>query len=78
MNADHSGVSVPVPQMDVHPAQPLSFSNDMSNDQLAEWLRNHPSLTGIEYEEDISKLRGTLHDNVLIHFFVLNIVLVLQ
>ena len=55
--------------MDVHLAQPLSFSNDMSNDQLAEWLRNHPSLIGIDYEEDISKLRGTLHDNVLIHFF---------
>ena len=46
------------PQVDVHP-QPLTFSKDMSNEQLALWLRNHPSLTGTDYEEDISKLIGT-------------------
>ena len=34
------------------------FSKDMSNEQLALWLRNHPSLSGTNYEEDISKLRG--------------------
>ena len=31
----------------------------MNNEQLAQWLRNHPSLSGTDYEEDISKLRGT-------------------
>ena len=46
------------PQMDIHP-QTSTFSEDMSNEQLAVWLRNHPRLTGTNYEEDISKLRGT-------------------
>ena len=46
------------PQVDVHP-QPSVFSKDMSNEQLAVWLRNHPSLTGTNYQEDISKLSGT-------------------
>ena len=46
-------------QVDVHP-QPLTFSMEMSNEQLALWLRNHPSLTGTDYEEDISKLRGKM------------------
>ena len=39
-------------------SQSLTFSKDMSNEQLALWLRNHPSLSGTNYEEDISKLRG--------------------
>ena len=39
-------------------SQPLTFSKDMNNIQLAQWLRNHPSLTGTYYEEDISKLIG--------------------
>jgi hypothetical protein len=39
---------------------PLTFSKDMSNEQLALWLRNHPSLRGTNYEEDISKLRGNI------------------
>ena len=38
----------------------------MNNEQLALWLRNHPSLSGTNYEEDISKLRGTLSNTVLI------------
>ena len=47
--------------MDVHVhSQPLAFSEDMSSEQLALWLRNHLSLSEAEYEEDISKLRGTL------------------
>ncbi len=46
------------PRLDVR-SQPLIFSKDMNNEQLAQWLRNHPSLTGTDYEEDISKLRGT-------------------
>ena len=45
--------------------QSLTFSKDMSNEQLALWLRNHPSLSGTNYEEDITKLRGTLPDMVL-------------
>ena len=51
--------------VDVH-IQSLTFSKDMSNEQLALWLRNHPSLSGTNYEEDISKLRGTLPDVMLI------------
>ena len=62
-----SGASVQQPQspptvqmpVDVY-SQPLPFSKRMSNEQLAQWLRNHPSLSGTDYEEDISKLRGTL------------------
>ena len=45
-------------QVDV-PSRSSTFSKDMSNEQLAVWLRNHPSLTGTNYEEDIRKLRGT-------------------
>ena len=48
------------PRVDVHPQPPLTFSKDMSNEQLALWLRNHPSLTGANYEEDISKLIGKM------------------
>ena len=39
--------------------QPLTFSKDMGNEQLALWLRNHPCLSGADYEEDIRKLIGT-------------------
>ena len=61
-----SGASVQQPQS-LHTFQPgmdvrsklLTFSKDMNNEQLAQWLRSHPSLTGTDYEEDISKLSGT-------------------
>ena len=33
----------------------------MSNEQIALWLRNHPSLSGADYEKDISTLIGTQH-----------------
>ena len=46
------------PRVDVRP-QPLTFSKEMSNEQLALWLRDHPSLTGTDYEEDVSKLIST-------------------
>ena len=61
-----SGASVQQPQsppttvqmpVDVR-SQSLTFSEDMSSEQLALWLRNHPSLSGADYEEDISKLIG--------------------
>ena len=39
----------------------FEFSKCMSNEQLALWLRNHPSLSGTDYEEDISKLSGTCY-----------------
>ena len=60
-----SGASVQQPQSpptvlipeDVH-LQSLTFSENMSCEQLALWLRNNPSLSEAEYEEDISKLRG--------------------
>ena len=68
-----SGANVQQPQsqptvhMPVDVRSPsLTFSKDMSNEQLALWLRNHPSLSGTNYEEDIRKLRGTLPDMVLI------------
>ena len=62
-----SGVSVQQPQspptvqtpVDVY-SQSLIFSKDMSNEQLAQWLRSHPSLSGADYEEDISKLIGIM------------------
>ena len=41
-------------------SQPLIFSKDMSNEQLAQWLKSHPSLSGVDYEEDISKLLGII------------------
>ena len=50
-------------------SQPLTFSKDMSNEQLAQWLRNHPSLSGVDYEEDISKLIGIMF--MYIHVLVL-------
>ena len=51
--------SPPTVQMPVDVrSQALTFSEDMSSEQLALWLRKHPSLSGEEYEEDISKLRG--------------------
>jgi hypothetical protein len=61
-----SGASIEQPQspptvqtpMNVR-SQLLTFSKDMNNEQLALWLRNHPSLSGTDYEEDISKLRGS-------------------
>ena len=53
-------------QVDVH-IQPSTFSKDMSNEQLALWLRNHSSLTGTDYEKDISKLRGTYH--IMYYFY---------
>ena len=74
MQTDHpSGASVQQPlslptvqtPVDVS-SQSLTFSKDMSNEQLALWLRNHPSLKGADYEEDISKLRGTLPNTMLI------------
>ena len=45
------------PQVDVSP-QPLTFSKDMSNEQLALWLSNHHDLTGTDYQEDITKLKS--------------------
>jgi hypothetical protein len=65
MQTDH-GASVQQPQsppmiqmqVDIH-SQPLIFSKDMNTEQLALWLRNHPSLSGTDYEEDISKFSGT-------------------
>ena len=62
-----SGAGVQQPQspptvqtpVDIY-SQPLTFSKDMSNEQLAQWLRNHPCLSGVDYEEDISKLIGIM------------------
>jgi hypothetical protein len=63
MYPDPDGAGVQQPQsppteLDVL-SQSLTFSKDMSNEQLAQWLKNYPSLTGTDYEEDIGKLRGS-------------------
>ena len=63
--------------MDVH-VRSQTFSEDMSSEQLALWLRNHPSLSDAEYEEDISKLRGTLPNTVLIIMVVIILLLYLD
>jgi hypothetical protein len=50
----------PASQVDVCP-QPLIFSKDMSYQQLAVWLTNHPQFVGEDdYQQDISKLKGIL------------------
>jgi hypothetical protein len=40
------------------PPQPVIFSSEMSCEQLAVWLTNHPQLVGADYQQDISKLKG--------------------
>ena len=45
------------PQLDVC-LPPLTFSEDMSYEQLAVWLSNDPKLVGEGYQQDISKLKG--------------------
>ena len=60
--------------MDVHVrSQTLAFSEDMSSEQLALWLRNHPSLSEAEYEEDISKLRGICYKqhNIIVNGLII-------
>ena len=52
-------------------SQILPFSKDMSSEQLALWLRNHPSLSGADYEEDISKLIGIMFMYMYIHVLAL-------
>jgi hypothetical protein len=50
------------------PPQPLiTFSKEMSCEQLAVWLTNHPQLVGADYQQDISKLKGipNMLDNVV-------------
>ena len=36
----------------------MTFSEDMSYEQLAVWLTNHPKLVGVRYQQDINKLKG--------------------
>ena len=45
------------PKLDA-PPQPLEFSKDMSYEQLAVWLTNHPRFVAADYQQDISKLKG--------------------
>ena len=48
-------------QLGVCPPAPLVFSEDLSYEQLAVWLTNHPKLVGVGYKQDISKLKGTCY-----------------
>ena len=64
MHTDYpSGASVQQPQssptVQTRADMRSQSPKDMNNEQLAQWLRNHPSLTGADYEEDIRKLIGT-------------------
>ena len=47
------------PKLDASP-KPLEFSKDMSYEQLAVWLINHPQFVGADYQQDIGKLRGII------------------
>ena len=55
----------PIRPQDLSTNQPYSmdiqlvFSKDMSSEHLAVWLTNHPQFVGAEYQQDISKLKGT-------------------
>jgi hypothetical protein len=40
------------------PPQPVTFSKEMSYEQLAVWLTNHPNFKGADYQQDIIKLKG--------------------
>jgi hypothetical protein len=40
------------------PPQSVIFSKDISYEQLAVWLTNHPRFEGADYQQDISKLKG--------------------
>ena len=72
-----SGASVQQPQspptiqmpVDVY-SQPVTFSKHMSSEQLALWLRNHPNLSGADYEEDISKLIGIMFMYMCFHYCI--------
>ena len=64
-------------RVDIH-SQSSTFSKDMSNEQLALWLRNHPNLSGTNYEEDISKLRGALPNTVVTNMLVTIVVIILM
>ena len=48
------------------PPQSLEFSNDMSYEQLAVWLTNHPQFMGAGYQQDISKLKGMYANSIII------------
>ena len=69
-----SGASVQQPQspptVQTSVSQSLTFSKDMSTEQLALWLRNHPSLSGADYEEDISKLIGIIFMYICFHYCI--------
>ena len=47
------------PQKVQNQATDLTFSKDMSNEQLALWLTHHPNLIATDFSEDIDKLKGT-------------------
>ena len=45
------------PRLDACPP-PLTFFKDMNYEQLAAWLITHPHFMGVDYQHDISKLKG--------------------
>ena len=52
-------LAIAQPRGDVCSQQlPLTFSKDLNNEQVAQWLSMHPNFAGAGYQEDILKLRG--------------------
>ena len=59
------------PRLDVCP-QVLTFSTDMSYEQLSVWLINHSQLVGVGYQQDISKLKGIITQIVVKQYHISN------
>ena len=53
------GVQQPQPSVTVQPQPPQTFSEKLNYEQLAAWLTNHPQFVGVDYQQDINKLKGT-------------------
>ena len=53
------------PKPDV-PPQPLEFLKDMSDEQLAVWLTNHPQFVGADHQQDISILKGMYANSIIV------------
>ena len=61
-NTDHTNDGVPQPPASAGSQCPLTFSEDMTDKQLAQWLTAHQKLAGTDYQQDINKLKGmSLH-----------------
>ena len=53
------GVQQPHLSATVQSQPSQTFSEKLNYEQLAVWLTNHPQFVGVDYQQDISKLKGT-------------------